>query len=93
MGDSPPCHPPILTDIVSVESYQRKELCMKKVIGRNGLLKNVLSKRSAKRMRRKFKEKIQKRKDLLAMFPEEAEAERKLRVEKYLKEQNVSASN
>lgn len=67
---------------------------MEKVLGKNGLLKNKKSKRYAKFIVRKKKAELkQRRKDLLLANPEKAEAERKLRVERYLNGKNVSASN
>lgn len=66
---------------------------MEKVLGKNGLLKNKKSKRYAKFIVRKKKAELKRRKDLLLANPEKAEAERKLRVERYLNGKNVSASN
>ena len=66
---------------------------MEKVLGKNGLLKNKKSKRYAKFIVRKKKAELKRRKDLLLTNPEKAEAERKLRVERYLNGKNVSASN
>lgn len=57
---------------------------MEKVMGKNGLLKNKKSKRYAKFLVRKKKAEFKRRKDLLLANPEKAEAERKMRVEKYL---------
>lgn len=57
------------------------------ILGKNGLLKKVKGKRAKKRAKKAFDEMINKRK-LINNTPK-GEAERKARVEKYLKESNA----